>query len=303
MMEHMQRFWISPWRHRLWRPDVNDAFVPLRTSASNRYRQRGVSAGDVVYVVSIANGQLYLGGRIAVAKIVSRAQAIRLFASQNLYDADEWIIAPQGGGTQLHLYRRLEPALSKRLRFVSGDGEPKGLAFVSASALDNQSIRGVRELTRESAELFDQIIYATDSLPHTSDLLTVTEAWLRAQTSGRNDEAPSLPEEVRRNATFHEGNVDQILVNRYERDRRARNACIAHHGPSCFICGFSFLESYGEAFRGFIHVHHLIPLASLGRDYELDPVRDLRPICPNCHAIVHRRDPPYSPEEVQGFLG
>jgi 5-methylcytosine-specific restriction enzyme A len=53
---------------------------------------------------------------------------------------------------------------------------------------------------------------------------------------------------------------------------------------------------------GFIHVHHLTPLSSLGTDYEVDPIRDLRPVCPNCHAVLHRREPPYSPEEVQQFL-
>src|ERR1035438_2226878 len=178
MMKHTQRFWTSHWQYRLWRTEVNPAFVPLRCSGSNHYRQRGVSVGDVVYILSIHNGQLYLGGRLPVAKIVSRAQAIRLGGSQNLYDADEWVIAPQGGGTRLHLYRRLEPALSKRLLFASGDGKPKELAFVSASVLDGQTTRNVRELTRESAALLDQIIYATDSLPHTSDPLIVTEAWL-----------------------------------------------------------------------------------------------------------------------------
>ena len=301
-MKHTQRFWTSHWQYRLWRTEVNPAFVPLRCSGSNHYRQRGVSVGDVVYILSIHNGQLYLGGCLPVAKIVSRAQAIRLVGRETLYHADDWVIAPQGGGTGLHLYRRLEAALSKRLRFVSGDGEPKGLAFVSASALNNQTTRHIRQLIRESAALLDQIIYATDSLPHTSDPLIVTEAWLLAQTSGRHDDEPSLPEEVRRNETFHEGSVDRILVNRYERDRRARDACIAHYGPSCIICGFSFLETYGESLKGFIHVHHLVSLASIGKDYELNPVRDLRPICPNCHAVVHRRDPPYSPEEINGFL-
>ena len=39
-----------------------------------------------------------------------------------------------------------------------------------------------------------------------------------------------------------------------------------------------------------------------GADYEVDPVRDLRPVCPNCHAVLHRREPPYSLDEVREFL-
>jgi 5-methylcytosine-specific restriction protein A len=46
-------------------------------------------------------------------------------------------------------------------------------------------------------------------------------------------------------------------------------------------------------------VHHLKSLAEIGAEYELDPVRDLRPVCPNCHAMIHRKYPPYGLEEVR----
>ncbi len=54
---------------------------------------------------------------------------------------------------------------------------------------------------------------------------------------------------------------------------------------------------------GFIHVHHLKPQSSRGGEYEIDPVLDLVPVCPNCHAVMHRRrETPYSLEEVCAFL-
>jgi predicted HNH restriction endonuclease len=96
--------------------------------------------------------------------------------------------------------------------------------------------------------------------------------------------------------------VQQILVNRYERDPHAREACIARYGTVCYVCGFDFSSRYGEVMAGFIHVHHLLPLASVGVGYQVDPERDLRPVCPNCHAVIHRREPPYSIEEVQQFI-
>jgi 5-methylcytosine-specific restriction endonuclease McrA len=111
-----------------------------------------------------------------------------------------------------------------------------------------------------------------------------------------------LPEEVPSRSTYSEGSVQPILVNRYERDPRAREECIRHYGATCFLCGFDFLAEYGEVMAGFIHVHHLKPLSAVGADYQVDPVQDLRPVCPNCHAVLHRREPPYSLEEVRQFL-
>jgi predicted HNH restriction endonuclease len=112
-----------------------------------------------------------------------------------------------------------------------------------------------------------------------------------------------LAEEVPAGSTYGEGSVERILINRYERDPRAREDCIKHYGAKCVLCGFDFVTVYGEvmARRG-INVHHLNQLSSVGADYQVDPIQDLRPVCPNCHAVLHRREPPHSLEDVRGFL-
>jgi predicted HNH restriction endonuclease len=92
------------------------------------------------------------------------------------------------------------------------------------------------------------------------------------------------------------------MVNAYERDPRARQLCIARHGTTCVVCGFSFAAVYGPVADGFIHVHHLRPLSELGGEYEINPDEDLRPVCPNCHAVLHRRVPAFSIDEVRAFL-
>ncbi len=112
----------------------------------------------------------------------------------------------------------------------------------------------------------------------------------------------SLPEEVEETKTIYEGAVRQVSVNAYERSPEARRKCIAHYGTICFVCGFDFAKSYGEVGRGFVHVHHLRQLSEVGEEYQIDPIRDLRPVCPNCHAIIHRRKPAYTIEEVRSFL-
>ena len=91
------------------------------------------------------------------------------------------------------------------------------------------------------------------------------------------------------NAVVREGAVREVLVNSYERHAGARGECIRVHGDSCVACGINFGDEYGEIGEGFIHVHHLVPLSTIGREYELDPVEDLVPVCPNCHAMLHRR--------------
>ena len=84
-----------------------------------------------------------------------------------------------------------------------------------------------------------------------------------------------------------EGSRRQVVVNAYERDPTARQKCIEYYGAACVDCGFSFLDAFGPEAEGFIHVHHLTPLAKIGHDYAVDPMADLRPVCPNCHAVIH----------------
>jgi len=99
--------------------------------------------------------------------------------------------------------------------------------------------------------------------------------------------AVRLPEEVEETSTYSEGSVHRILVNRYERDPQAREDCIKRYGPTCVVCGFRFGAVYGSLADGYIHVHHLAPLAEIGEQYAVDPITDLRPVCANCHAIIH----------------
>lgn len=101
-------------------------------------------------------------------------------------------------------------------------------------------------------------------------------------------EPHSLPDEVQAPEAYFEGATRQVSVSIYERSPHARAKCIEHYGVRCSVCDFDFEAFYGERGRGFVHVHHLIPLAEIGHRYRLDPIADLRPICPNCHAMIHR---------------
>ena len=101
---------------------------------------------------------------------------------------------------------------------------------------------------------------------------------------------------------IREGAKVQVFANQYERDSRARPKCIEKYGTDCCICGFSFRTTYGEEADGIVYVHHLTPLAEIVEEHQVDPIKDLRPVCPNCHAVLHWRIPAYSIEEVKAFL-
>ncbi len=112
-----------------------------------------------------------------------------------------------------------------------------------------------------------------------------------------------LPEEIDTiSKPLFEGAVKTIDINAYERSPKARSICVKHYGPVCFVCKFSFEERYGSAGRGYIHVHHLRLISEVQENYVIDPIRDLRPVCPNCHAMIHSRTPPYSIEEMMVML-
>lgn len=97
-----------------------------------------------------------------------------------------------------------------------------------------------------------------------------------------------FPETIDQNECF-EGAKTTVTINRYERNTDARQICIDHHGCYCHVCEIDFEKVYGTVGHGFIHVHHIKPLHEINAAYIVDPINDLIPVCPNCHAMLHRK--------------
>lgn len=110
---------------------------------------------------------------------------------------------------------------------------------------------------------------------------------------------PSTSTENKEKEVYIEGTANQITQTRYERNPYARTACIKHYGYSCSVCEFDFERRFGVLGKDFIHVHHLTQVSMVGKSYEVDPIKDLRPVCPNCHAMLHRENPPLTIEELK----
>ncbi len=139
--------------------------------------------------------------------------------------------------------------------------------------------------------------------------------WVEAKETEPATAAPSpainaaaSPQEAAASTGF-EGATTQVTVNRYERDPSLREACVDFYMEkdgrlSCQVCGMDFASRYGEIGRGFIHIHHLDPLGNGQGVRNVDPVKDLIPVCPNCHAMLHKKPGKgvYTPEELRERL-
>ena len=99
-----------------------------------------------------------------------------------------------------------------------------------------------------------------------------------------------------------EGAIIRVEVNRYERSPVNRAACISHYGTLCQVCGFDFYERYGPLGNDYIEVHHCVPVSEMKVSYRLDPIKDLIPVCANCHAMIHRAHPPLSVEYLRELI-
>ncbi len=111
-----------------------------------------------------------------------------------------------------------------------------------------------------------------------------------------------MPGEMPENTRLTEGALYRVVVTAHERNPEARRMCLAHYGMACVVCGFDFKAAYGPIAEDFIHVHHIRTLAAIGKEYTVDPVEDLRPVCPNCHSVIHLKSPPYTVEELKALV-
>jgi len=96
-----------------------------------------------------------------------------------------------------------------------------------------------------------------------------------------------------------EGTPKPVVLTKYERNPTARRKCIEYFGATCLACGLNYEQRYGAIGAGLIHVHHVVPISAKGKDHEVDPLKDLVPLCATCHHVVHSRNPPLSIGEVK----
>lgn len=107
----------------------------------------------------------------------------------------------------------------------------------------------------------------------------------RPKDSFKSDKstAKQLPKE----AELTEGAKKHVELERSQRNPELRQLCLAKYGFVCQVCGFNFEKAYGDIGKNFIEVHHLKPISSFEGKHGVDPLKDLVPLCSNCHSMIH----------------
>lgn len=180
-------------------------------------------------------------------------------------------------------------------RFLSEELDKKINIFETSNKDD---FKQIMELIKNSKKTLNR--YNTGNRMYSNGMKHYEE-FLKLHTAINQDvyyEEELLEEETQ----YIEGARKIISVNAYERDKNARNKCLEYHGTDCKICGFNSIKIYGEEFKDRIHVHHIKPLNEIDQQYQVDPINDLIPVCPNCHMILHSRKPAFKPDEVKSFI-
>ena len=83
---------------------------------------------------------------------------------------------------------------------------------------------------------------------------------------------------------------------------KAKALCIEYYGAICDLCGFDYGYTYGEAFENQIQVHNIHAQDEVEVVQDTDPIKDLIPVCHNCHQIIHSQNPPVSVEQMRKMI-
>lgn len=170
----------------------------------------------------------------------------------------------------------------------------------NSSGPQAEYILGVLDAAKELNKNLDLLLESTKKWKQNNKREKAIENWL-FKNKGYKSNNITYPDDIEDKDLF-EGTKKQITVNAYERSSQARQECINKYGYECVICNFDFEKIYGEIGHNFIHVHHIKPLSEIDEKYKIDPIKDLRPVCPNCHAMLHKRKPAYGIEEIENLI-
>lgn len=150
------RYFTTYWRAGPWYANEGR---PVAHAASNEFAERGVSEGDVLYVLHYEGSDYYLGARLVVGRILGQSEAEAHFGSHDIWEADDHVLAAPGTEEELEVSRLVPRQLLRDLTFLQAKGGSESrIKFRADGAPDQQTLRTIRQLTPDSARLLDSLI-------------------------------------------------------------------------------------------------------------------------------------------------
>lgn len=199
---------------------------------------------------------------------------------------------------------------------IIGSGFIKSNVYKAKSELEDNKIYNASDLQFDTIlNPFEETVLSIDNLIENN--LTEQEWHPRASGISLNEKYSEIVEKLwfelvstkesflvddSADLALYEGTIKEVIQNRYERNSYARKLCLEYYGHNCKVCDMNFLDEYGEIGKDFIHVHHLNEISKKKGKHKVDPIKDLRPVCPNCHAMLHRKNPAYTIEQIKQII-
>lgn len=99
------------------------------------------------------------------------------------------------------------------------------------------------------------------------------------------------------NIIISEGKIEVKENKARERSKALRDAAILYYSQlgklKCKVCGFCFEDMYGDIGKNFIEIHHERPICKYENSGNIqfisEAVKNVKPLCSNCHRMIHRK--------------
>lgn len=241
-----------------------------------------VQQDDILWVINVKYGVLYLIGRLHVENVVEGMSAAQhaLGTDDELWEG-RWYAIPKDGTVEKMAYIRIMH-IAGDLRFES---DRDRLTIIDGRLEYARQVQAMRQVSLESVSLLNEAWYGNRAI---ADL---------------SEDFRDTAELMQDHLAYTEG--DLRYVTRAERQRNRKLVLDAKEqfkrdngGLFCEACGFDFLISYGISY---IEAHHIKPLSQQTGVSQRE-TNDLALLCANCHRVIHGRTPAMTIEELKSLV-
>jgi len=203
------KYFTHYWTNETWEREKNRNLIGelLDHTAGNLFKKRGVGIGDAVYIVTVIKGKLFVCVKVIVSKICDEAQAAKILNDYELWEnATDHIITSES--TPINWNNEVALADTKQLKFISGS-KIINLDFKTPTKLDQQTLRGVRQLEPKSAAILDKPLGKLKLIKSKADHKRQKSLWIEEEIE--NEET----EEFESGVKATENKDIQLITNAY----------------------------------------------------------------------------------------